>query len=151
MFERLRDSRSAGVLVVAGGFHDEETARDERLQAQLLAGTNYRKYYFVISSVVDKPNHCLKDKERVIRLLVMDGLSRGINHNGFERTVLFGDFMTEFMRLVVNESKRMRIPLEFRARKGSLLERYGKWFERSRRTAEAAFAASESLGIRIPG
>ncbi len=151
MFERILDSRSAGVLFIVGGFHLAEMERNERLQAQMYAAKTYTKFVFVTSSVVNKPKHCLSPKERELRDLVFQGLRRSINLNGFEKITLFGCFLTEFMREVVVESRHLQKPLEFRATPDSVLERYGRLFESRNAGTRAAYRVAEAMGIRAPG
>lgn len=142
-------SRSAGVLCIAGGYLDGQNARQERVKASLLAVAKFKKFTFAPADVVDTPAFLLSDDQAMQHELLLTGLRKNADQQGFERVALFGSIITEFMRTVMEEARAAGKSIEFHACPGSMLERCG--LGEQIKEAEEAFEYGASIGIMVPG
>ena len=149
---KLKDSRSMGVLCIAGGFNSAVCRDEGLLDANQHAQKNFPKFFFLQMSIVDKPSIILTPKESVMRRTVMQGICTSISRNGYEAVAVYGSELVILAREAIGVACAAKKEVFVFGTPGSTLERYGKWFTRpSRRTSVLAYLTSERTGLMTPG
>lgn len=151
MREKRIDTRSSGVLCIAGGYAPDQDEFDERGLAYGFATERYERFEFVRSTIVDLPSTILSCRDYHQFLHILKGVRLGVNREGYEKITFFGSRVTMFMLVVVAESRLRRKPLDFHASPGSSLERYGNWFSRHKQNAWEAYLQAEMMEINTAG